>query len=129
MVAGQQNIYDNLQVQYTYHVHDGDGTSESECYSAVYHTHSSSCYRTCTGSKIATAEGTESGSGYKGPYKCNSCGITGTDYGSYKQFVGQNFGTCGRSILKCSISTSTISGYEVSCGKTEETIESATIIY
>lgn len=67
-----------MNIVYNYHVHDGDGTYESTCYSAIYHTHVSACKIVCNGTMVFTADGTQSGSSWKGPVKCQRCGMTAT---------------------------------------------------
>lgn len=118
---------DNLEVQYTYHKHEGtEGTTANGCYiKPVYHVHRNSCYSTpCGGSLyVSYVNGTAS---YN--ITCNRCGQTG--------FVGQTWWdngsvsrVCSNKSIICGLTTSTIDSYTLSCGKTENTIESATIIY
>ena len=114
-----QQVLDNLDVQYTYHVHEGSaGTTANGCYTLpVYHAHSNSCYKTCGGKQTIVS----SNSSYM-KVKCTSCGDTSNEDPDYDVFI------CGVTTLICN-KAGTISSYKLGCGKTIETIESATIIY
>lgn len=120
VVDGMSEILDNLDVQYTYHVHEGsESATANGCYTkAIYHSHINSCYIQCSGT--ANSKG---GAGNAWKYTCNKCN---KDYwvGSW----GADF-PCTEKILSCGKTSSTIDNYTLGCGKTEETIESATIIY
>lgn len=128
-VDGQQNAAGNLNIEYTYHVHQGsEGSTANGCYTkAVYHSHGSNCY--CNGQY--TYNGVYVGNCSLQddkiyPITCNKCG-------QYQQWYGRDMGRygayspCGAFI--CSKSTTTPISYTLGCGKTEETIESAKIIY
>ena len=122
-----QQALDNLDVQYTYHVHEGsEGTSANGCYTTpVYHNHISSCTNICKGTMICVGGGEVNGS-YMHGYKCNYCGRQEFSGGSEKPpwSCGKNLGGYG-----CGMSNTTIIGYTLGCGKTEETVESVTITY
>ena len=105
-------VLDNLDVQYTLHVHDGDGTIVSGCYGNVT--------RTCPGTWIPTAASTYSGT-WKTKYQCSSCGVTGTYKSDHVNSTTNPSGLCG-----C---TRTITSIGLICGKTTETVESVTITY
>lgn len=106
-------------------MHEGSaGATSNGCYTTpVYHSHTTSCYKSCGGSYSITGNGAE------GTYvvKCSRCGNT-----AYKKVSDWNAGsgrTHNSQILNCSINTNLPENYVLGCGKTEETIESATIIY
>lgn len=117
-----QGVADGLSkvnIQYTYHVHQGtEGTTANGCYTKpVYHTHSS-CYRVCGGHQYTIS----THSSYI-MVRCESCGAETKEIKDYNSFI------CGQAVLKCGKTTSTVEKYTLGCGKTEDTIESATIIY
>ena len=129
---------DNLDIQYTYHVHKGSaGTSANGCYTkAQYHAHVSSCYTAATGSIYADPNyyPTDSSGNYLWGYYCNTCGTLVGKFGvwegaSFNQGVSSGTHNCGYTVVSCGKTTSTITGYTLGCGKTEQTIEGATIIY
>ena len=125
---------DNLNIVYNYHLHDGDGTYESTCYSAIYHTHINACKITCGGTYYATAEGVQQSSGgWDAPIKCQRCGATNTWVSSgAQQDVGDKFTRfkCSKVTgYSCGLNNEKLEGYEITCGKTTDTIESATVIY
>ena len=103
-----QGVADGLSkvnVQYTYHEHIGDKTNGGGCYTAP---NMVNLY--CTG--YIRDEFDENGGTHIGT--CNKCGSTQFTTGGK---------TCNRLL------GTTQEGYTIGCGKTEETIESATIIY
>ena len=115
-VAGQQNIYDNLEVQYTYHVHEGsESATANGCYTNPVHTYETYTYQ-CPGYNtiLRTSDGNHPGSA--GKYNCDA----------YCANFGKKDEKC-QAIRTGTRIASTI--YELGCGKTEETIESATIIF
>ena len=104
------------RIEYTYHVHEGVSTQVGGCYAQSQDS--------CRGHYIAIETGTLVSTGsLAGKYaikgKCNVCGYIGVSYGSVPAYIGQ-------SLHNCSQYTTTI---VLNCGKTEETIESATIYY
>lgn len=112
-------VLDNLNVQYTYHVHEGDGTSATGCYVAVYHEHASGCYTTVNYRY-------DIGADESGVFAiCPNCGN--------KQMVAADgekcYKGCTYKSLVCGKATTTIEKYALGCGKTEETVESVTITY
>ena len=130
---GLAQALDNLEVQYTYHVHEGSaGTTANGCYTkAEVHNHVTTCYAKCTGTIIANGQNTQNSDGtYNCMGTCNSCGKVPTLSGfTTSKKNGDSLGSCifRTSTLICGKSTNAI--YALGCGKTEETIESATIIY
>lgn len=127
----------NLQVSYTYHIHEGNvGTTANGCYTkAVYHTHTGSsasgngCYTnaiTCTSTFTYQSSYFNQAQNHQvWTWICNGCGRGVTTWDS------SNPGVCNYTYysLGCGKSTSTIEKYSLGCGKTTETIDSATIIY
>ena len=113
---------DNLEVQYTYHVHEGNSSTVGGCYNIPYYYYSYPqdvyCYHHNKGSA-----GYEQGTFYR----CNDCGNTAWDY-----FPPTKIGTTTAYSYGYSVpsnGTEISKTYELGCGKTEKTIESATIIY
>lgn len=100
------------------HEHTGDPDSGGGCFAAVPHKHNDSCYRTVSseeyGCYTLKAEDTNDGDyeGHDFKYYYMSCGQT--IYGTNPSH--------GHSILDCSQKTN--DGYTLSCGKTEESIDS-----
>ena len=137
VVDGMSEVLDNLDVQYTYHVHEGsEGTTANGCYTkAVYHSHMDSCYAQATGTIVQIPTYNDGGI-YAFDYRCNRCNTTtGTIRGDTNEGIhdeqGQLSGThnCGYSITVCGKTTDTVESYSLGCGKTEETVESVTITY
>lgn len=101
-----------------YHSHEGDGTAEEGCYKAVYHAHSGKCYKNISSSDygchtiktVDTSDGDDGENDYK--YYYMSCGTV---------VHGTNSSHTHR-VLNCS-KEDEIVGYELICGKTEETLE------
>ena len=122
---GKQDSVSNLNIIYTYHEHEGiSDTTANGCYTTpVYHSHESSCYVTCTGTMVRVDS-------YKAGYpettfyvlKCNKCGAEDTG-------TSKNDKPCYIKTTNCGKNTNTLDHYSLGCGKTEDTIESATIIY
>lgn len=110
-----------VKVQYVYHVHTGNAAEGGGCYtSPIYHTHSGACYvegehNSSCPSHIAFH-----------PYDCGSVHDWDGDGHGCDGFILYDCG--GHSVLSCSLGN-TILGYSLGCGKTEETIETATIFY
>ena len=125
-IDGQQNVTQSLQISYTYHKHvDADGKQcdaheeqlkSGGCFTTPKHTYESYTYL-CGGTYniIRTGDGNHLGSA--GNYNCdNGCG-------NFSPFAGtrctvQRTGTRIKS-----------TSYTLSCGKTEQSVESATITY
>lgn len=129
VVDGLAQALDNLEIQYTYHIHEGsEGTTSNGCYTKpITHSHNNACY--CSG--YFTHNGTnvkncsfDNNTIY--PIVCSNCGRYEQWYGKDMSRYGA-YNVCGRFI--CTKSTSEILKYSLGCGKTEGTIESATIIY
>ena len=138
-VDGQQNIYDNLEITYTYHTHEGDSVNGGGCYTkAIYHSHTGNsssgggCYkqsgtRRCTGKYQFYGYSDDGSGGYYVDYRCSVCGDLESDNSGdienrqcTKTFPNYVIG-CGK--------TGTIIGYSLACEKNEGDIQSATIIY
>ena len=103
------------EIIYTYHVHEGNSSSNGGCYTiAVYHSHISSCY----------SDSYCNSQSWNSAGKCYTCGkYTNPDGNkSFCDFVTGSY-------LSCNKTTSTIESYNLGCGKTTSTIESATIIF
>ena len=125
-----QGISDGLSkanIQYVYHIHEGNaGSFANGCYTKeVYHRHISGCYGICNGTIKVGYTGWDEGLQVTFYYQyCQSCGA------DYTSTSNKNGGTCTNSVPKCGKSTTTtIDGYTIGCGKTTDTIESATIIF
>ena len=131
-----QQVLDNLDVQYTYHVHEGSAsTTANGCYTtAVYHSHVTACYVEATGSIGQLRSYADSGI-YAYTYGCNRCNtetgwIRGNTIEGEHTETGKLSGThyCGYMITTCG-KENTIEKYTLGCGKTEDTVESVTITY
>ena len=120
---------DNLNIVYNYHEHEGSEDSTANgCYTkAVYHSHTSSCYKYCSGVWVYRGKEEDSHGTKQGVYTCSVCGH---EYRAGAPYIdGGGAGqSCGQRSLNCSRG-GTIETYKLGCGKTEDTIESATIIY
>lgn len=98
----------------------GDSTNGGGCYTnAIRHSHSGSCYKsvfvdTCGCTAYIN-------------YNAGICDC-GHGYGSHNNGMDCKAGYTNN-VLECTKSTTAILGYDLGCGKTTETIESATIIY
>ena len=105
---------DNLQVQYTYHVHEGDGTSATGCYKAQINTCSNVLYAT-------DSNGNSYDEGDVIYHICSIHGVVGC--APWETWI-----SAGKPVTRvCGTNMGT--KYVLNCGKTEETIESVTIIY
>ena len=127
---GKQDILGNLNIVYTYHEHIGSaGTTANGCYTTpVFHTHADACYSYCSGKLVFDRQAESPQGTPEGHYHCSICN-KGFYYGS-PYHTGSAAGlTCNDKKLTCSKTTSTIDKYSLGCDKTEDTIESATIIY
>lgn len=115
------------------HVHEGDGTTAEGCYTAVYHSHSGSCYEEIDDDDYGcytvrywdTGDGDYEGHDYK--YYEMSCGRT--IHGTNSSHT-HNVLSCSRGseitgyTLGCGLTEESITGYLLSCEKTAETIDS-----
>lgn len=137
-VEGQAVALDALDVQYTYHVHvDNDGnkiTSDSilieygGCATNGFHKHTDSCYKECKVTKRVshtTAPGVDGNTStvYHMVEEHSGCGQATTIYSSMSNETTSythQYTTCGNT---------PINAYKIGCGKTEESIESATIVF
>lgn len=100
------------------HEHEGDDSQAGGCYHEVYHSHGSGCYRSVSSSEygcytmrtVDTSEGDHDGHDYK--YYYMSCGevIHGTNSSHTHNVLNCNQGNV-------------VVGYQLGCGKTEESIE------
>lgn len=129
-IDGQQNIYDNLQVEYTFHKHEGSpGSVANGCYFyPIYHQHdtSSPCYVPAQWSSNYQHMGADPVNPGNEVYRCRSCGTymyarTGTNPAAHK--CRDAYYNCGKT------PGGTIDSYTLGCNKTEETVESVTIKY
>lgn len=119
----------NASIVYTYHKHKGTAKNGGECYTPLYrqHVHTSSCYTTVGGVCQCSAY---AGRWYNDTiFRCEVCGHGGHGPG----------GICGASTTQTVVACGKQQGvrypsegietYVLSCGKTESTIEAATIHY
>lgn len=104
---------DNLEVEYTYHQHTGDPSVIGGCYGNVS--------VPCKGSVYAISDGVyyTSDKSWHQQVRCNGCGHTYDHLTGSPLSKNQYVKACNR----------TTTGIGIACGKTTETIESATIIY
>lgn len=119
MDLGKEYVLNHANIEYLYHHHSGNPDTEGGCYEYVTET------TTCKG-KMKIYK-TRTGSAYFGDAKCSVCGrkdtfITGlNDTSDNPYYTGQTMGICGKEISSGQIM--------LTCGKTEETIESAHIVF
>ena len=123
VIDGLAQIMDNLNIQYTYHTHIGDTNIGGECYMKNPHTHSTYCYPAVNCNRKSSEHPDKPGWWYFLGNCSNGHQVTILELG----YLGGGIGYCSRCSFICGIDTSDT--YVTSCGKTEETIESATIIY
>lgn len=112
---------ENIDIQYTYHEHQGEPSINGGCYTTpVYHSHVSNCYSKCTGTLYSL-----NNTGTETQWRCPKC-----DWKGYRSnSSGTKYGDpCPTSVISCSL-TGTIIAYDIGCGKTTDTVESATIIF
>ena len=144
----------NGQISYVYHEHTGSAADGTGCYTRpVYHTHTGNstsgggCYTVSTTTVGCKADAIIDGgpypdtsyAGYHYNLRCtaNPYHDAGQVNGTANQYhYGQVVGRCGdESVtvttysLGCNMTTSTRIGWALGCGKTESTIESATIVF
>lgn len=133
-VDGKQDSMDNLNIVYTYHVHEGSaGVTANGCYTTpIYHSHISTCYseeKTCY---ATPSERYIDGRTWIG-YDHSACGASwdGVDWKDGSSGYNSSYNAYSHTYknLICNKTNSTIDDYVLGCGKTEDTIESATIIY
>lgn len=152
---GMKDAMNNSNIQYTYHSHSGNNISGGGCYTVEdIHNHANECYTITTTIKTVKSYNVrDSGKKYD---CCNGAGAVtwavfydvvekdsdnniisskvqeGTIIGC-GQCVGtkanQGVGTSNNKVLNCSIPEGVLLGYALGCGKTENTIESATIVF
>ena len=118
------NITDNLNISYTYHLHSGNETNGDGCYTTPVYYYSYTAYTYCNHPNLAYAE-VGDGDDF---YRCYDCGTTSINKkpspkvtGSYTAYEEGYTIPSGATLISTT--------YEIWCGKTEDTIESATITY
>ena len=109
VVDGLAQALDNLQVSYQYHVHQGDGTIVDGCYGNLTKTERVQCGLKCTDTSW------EDGGRQ---YIAATC--SNGHFNDYQSYIGK---ACPQMMNK------TVNYIGPVCGKTEETVESVTIIY
>lgn len=137
---GFNKVMDSATIEYQYHKHiDADGNPitasttasiSGGCLTSGSHVHENGCMSTCT----VTATCTNSYQGESGnwcntfEYKHSSCGQGTTSGSSWQPYSrkGQTF-TDTHTYYSCN--NLPINTYSVGCGKTENSIDSATIIF
>ena len=129
-IAGQQNIYDNLNISYTYHKHvDGAGNEQSDDYQAstsggcftkeniVYTTTTGPCgNRLFQNGTTAIYDDVAHEWITVNKYDCPTHGYQGVDSGNCTVQCTKQVDTGKRY-------------YNLNCGKTTDSIDSATITY
>ncbi len=116
-----------------YHVHDGNSTEGGSCYKVVYHSHSSTCYKTvtndeagCTVVKVEdTTEDDYEGCDYKNYYMTCGTVVHGTNPShTHRELTCKKEGKVEGFKLSCKLTELYVERYEMDCVKTEETIDS-----
>lgn len=128
-IAGQQDLKDNIDISYTYHVHDGNEENGGACYKPVYkqHTHVSSCYKTVD----STCQcGAYAGRWYSDTdFRCEVCGHAGHGpSGICGAWTKSTSIICGKTAGQ-RYEDEGIESYTLCCGKTPDTPETATITF
>ena len=117
---GAADAVNKTNIKYTYHQHSGNSTNGGGCYGKiVYKTTQVICGSTKARTICGSYQAPSSTTGEMTThcyYKCPDCGTVTT----------QGSGACTGYITK---TTSDVDHYELNCGKTTSTIESATIIF
>lgn len=126
---GYAKATDAVDIKYVYHTHTGNSSEMGGCYTIGYHTHTSACTSTCTyTAKCVDASQGESGMWHNEyVYNHQNCGqgtVTGSDWQNHSR-KGQTW-TGTHTYSSCN---NIINAYKLGCGKTEATIESATISF
>ena len=131
-----ETISSKISVAANYHEHEGSPTTGGGCYTKeIRHTHSSSCYKTCTiiysGCKTAVEKNDNQ-------IRCTytithrNCGEPERESSRWHADDGNshvnNDSTSTHQYLVCNQGTG-ITGYDLGCGKDETTVESYTINY
>ena len=118
-----QGIADGLSkvnVQYTYHVHTGNSSTGSGCYTIpITNWNTENCSHPLQSMTYESNIGK-----WVGIYSSGSSRYC-PDSSIRREWTSQQYGTFGHRVN----TTQYISGYNLGCGKNENTIESATIIY
>lgn len=115
----------NGQISYVYHQHTGSHTSGGGCYATTptYHWHTGTCYGPMCGAIMYDAGVTNASWGCGAGVSLASCPVHGIKENCHG---GQ---LCESRDLICTIPQGTFQGYALICGKTPQTIESATIVF
>ena len=109
-----QQALDNLEVVYTYHVHEGASDMGTGCYTTpVYGYNYQSCYHICHYSSGEVCHIHPVGS-------IPNCGFDGGVFNGYQYSNGYTHNVAVSSYINY---------YTLGCGKDGNTIESATIIF
>ena len=126
----KETIKGPITVTANVHTHTGSSTTGGGCYNLpVYHTHSSSCNRTCTKTHEYDYIGTYDGTIHAREYVYHSsCGQSREDRGvTYP--ASTNSWTERHTYIGCGISTSKVQSYSLNCGKNASSIDSYSVEY
>ena len=126
---------DKVDVKYIYHEHSGDSTTGTGCYTvAEYHKHTDSCYKTVqTGTRKCGTWNCYNNHTPYADFRCSGCGAEAKnqwvgDTSSSGWGMGDHMVPIYSKQLNCTKGDEII-GYQLGCGKTEESIESAIITF
>ena len=126
---------DKVDVKYIYHEHSGDSTTGTGCYTvAEYHKHTDSCYKTVqTGTRKCGTWNCYNNHTPYADFRCSGCGSEAKnqwvgDTSSSGWGMGDHMVPIYSKQLNCTKGDEII-GYQLGCGKTEESIESAIITF
>ena len=130
----QETIKGPITILEKYHQHEGNSKINGGCYTTpIYHSHTSSCYtrnRCGSWNLIGFTGKTDSGLTIVS-YECSGCGTRSSDV---KDTSGNGWGRYDddayhwTQVLTCGLGNSIV-GYNLSCNKTEKTIEGYIINY
>lgn len=119
---GLNGKLNGISISYVYHQHTGSASSGSGCYTKGIHNHTSSCGIKYGTHHVVNTDHYDGGNVYR---ECIYCGMGGYVYDDWHT---GDWGTCYSNQVGYSCGSPTNS-YALGCGKTENTIESATIIF
>lgn len=121
-IDGFNKELDGISINYIYHSHSGNSNTKGGCYTKAIHNHTESCSKEYGTHHVVFTEHYDGARVYM---KCTYCGLGG--YYSDGWDIG-DWGTCEKNIKRYTCG-SPAQSYGLGCGKTENSIESATIVF
>lgn len=126
---GFEKSTNSASIEYTYHQHTGSSSGGGGCYTAGYHVHTDACPKgTCTVYVDCTSTHSDGGSYHNFyTYEHRDCGEGWSAGEDWQNHSRQGSWTQTHEYYICN--NSPINRYNLGCGKTTSTIESATIVF